>query len=421
MIYIDALTCVADHFNDEYFKIHQLLLEQGQQVASRNGATVELLNFKTVIKNPIKRCIGGYNRNINIFFLLAEAIWIFCSRRDVLFLDTFNSQLKQYSDDDVNYHAPYGWRLRNWGIESVGSIFFPEDSNKHAFQGTDQLLEAIKMLDINSEDRRVVLSVWNPDFDLNKKSNDIPCNDMIMYKIRNGHLYCTIANRSNDLNLGLTTNVFQFSFLSEIMSKILGIGLGDQVHNSQSLHLYLNHPLTGQLSEEIKEQENKLKYALLYEHAKFIEMDFNFASFQGVEEKLKLIDFHVNSIISILMSKKWKNDNLITYMEKGEHNEFGAYIDSLKEFSRYFYFVYKLLDIYVDYKSHKRKGLAVHSLASLALELPEFEQSDYMMLALNFFIARMLSGTDFEQSVVKQLRIEWSRFVWNTAINTGRY
>ncbi len=120
MIYKEANTAVLNHFNDGYFNLHQFLLTEGDMVGSRNGSTRELLNFKTVIKNPVKRCVGGYNRNINIFFLLAEAIWIWAGRRDVAFLDTFNSQLKNYSDDGINYHAPYGWRMRNFGIAADG-------------------------------------------------------------------------------------------------------------------------------------------------------------------------------------------------------------------------------------------------------------------------------------------------------------
>ena len=60
MIYKEASTVVCNHFNEDYFDLHQHLLNAGEQVASRNGSTREILNFKTVIKEPAKRCIGGY-------------------------------------------------------------------------------------------------------------------------------------------------------------------------------------------------------------------------------------------------------------------------------------------------------------------------------------------------------------------------
>jgi len=376
MIHKEATTCVCNHFNEDYFDLHQHLLSTGDQVGSRNGSTREILNFKTVIKEPIKRCIGGYNRNINVFFLLAEALWIWAGRRDVAFLDTFNGQLKQYSDDGVSYHAPYGWRMRKYGVDT---LITANEENHHAFQGTDQIEIALKMLSVNPEDRRVVISIWDVNEDLNKTSRDICCNDMIMFKIRNGLLYTTIQNRSNDLNLGLTTNVFQFSFVSEIMSKILGVGLGDQVHNSQSLHLYLNHELTSELSENINEG-NK---ALLYDIANASSMDFSFVDDISVDEKLRMVDFHIESIISVL-SQKAKTKTISTSSL--------IYLDSLKQFSRYLYYVTQLLLIYTDYKQLSNKVVAIHNLQNLSIEMPEFAKSDYHLLAMNFFAQRILNN-----------------------------
>ncbi len=375
MIYKEANTAVLSHFNDGYFNLHQFLLSEGDAVGSRNGSTRELLNFKTVIKNPVKRCVGGYDRNINVFFLLAEAIWIWAGRRDVAFLDTFNSQLKNYSDDGINYHAPYGWRMRNFGVSSDNSI---TEENKHFInQGVDQIQAAINMLYNNPEDRRVVLSIWNPEEDLGRTSKDIPCNDLVMFKIRNGLLYTTIANRSNDLNLGLTTNAFQFSFVSEIVSKILNIGLGDQVHNSQSLHLYLNNDMTHELFSNISKSTKRL----LYEDAETVGMDFSFTDVVLPTEKLSMVDFHINSVISLL-NKRAKSGN----------KEIVEYEDSLKSFSRYFYYVYKLLAVYVDYKINKDKTLSIRTIIELGTELPEFAHSDYQLLALNFFVTRVLKS-----------------------------
>lgn len=389
MIYKEAATMVCNHFNEEYFDLHQHLLATGEQIGSRNGSTREILNFKTVIKEPMKRCIGGYNRNINVFFLLAEALWIWAGKRDVEFLDTFNSQLKNYSDDGVNYHAPYGWRMRNYGVDS-GIV--AREENKHALQGIDQIQIALRMLADNPEERRVNILIWDVEKDLAVKSLDIDCNNLIGFNIRNGLLYTTISNRSNDLNLGLTTNVFQFSFVSEIMAKILGIGLGDQVHNSRSLHLYLNHNLTGELNETLMQSPNQ---ALLYEKAQACSMDFSFVDEMNESEKLRMIDFHINSIIKLLSdeSKSIKYTYALAYEE------------SLKQFSRYFYFVYKLLLIYTKYKKHHQKDEALNDLVLLGTEMPEFNKSDYYILALNFFAQRILKSkfTDQEQVSVNDI------------------
>src|SRR5690349_21102585 len=115
MLYKPANTLVTDNFNDGYFNLHNYVYTEGDDVPSRNGSTKEILNFKTVLNQPLRRCVAGYNRNMNIFFLMAEAIWIFKGRRDVEFLDIFNSQMKQYSDDGKYLAGAYGWRLRHQG------------------------------------------------------------------------------------------------------------------------------------------------------------------------------------------------------------------------------------------------------------------------------------------------------------------
>lgn len=172
MIYKEVNGLKVDNFNEDYFKLHEHILNNGSLVESRNGDTRELLDFKTIVEDPTKRCIGGNKRNINIFFLLAEAMWIWTGRRDVAFLDIFNSKMKNYSDDGKYFNAPYGWRLRNQGIDSMVEI---TEENKHSFDGMDQIKIALNLLNKNPEDRRVVCSIWNPEFDLGRNGKDFPC------------------------------------------------------------------------------------------------------------------------------------------------------------------------------------------------------------------------------------------------------
>ena len=142
-------------------------------------------------------------------------MWIALGRKDVAFLTLFNKKMSDFSDDEKTFHAPYGYRLRHFGIRTEDSFV---DDNLNASKGYDQVIDAIKIFTENPNSRQVVMSIWNPNFDLGYKTKDIPCNDMIMLKIRNGKLITTIQNRSNDLHWGLPTNIFQFSFLTELMA-----------------------------------------------------------------------------------------------------------------------------------------------------------------------------------------------------------
>lgn len=390
MIHKASNTLIGDNFIDSYFHLHDYLYTEGDTVKSRNGTTKEILNFKTALHKPTNRCIAGYNRNINIFFLMAEAMWIFKGRRDVEFLDIFNSKIKDYSDDGKFFHGAYGWRLRKYGVSSTAEI---ESNNLPYFSsGRDQILTGLQMLQENSEDRRVVLSIWNEDLDLNAKSKDIPCNDMLMFKIRDNKLHQTIQNRSNDLNWGLTTNVFQFSFIGEIMSQLLDIEYGTQTHNSQSLHLYVENNM-GLLTEELqkefmsgdyelfKEDNSKLTDFNLYENIKHLPIEFKFKEENLlIVKKLYWVDFYLHAIILKLLDR---HKNKVINLEDE------AFFDQeLKQFCHHFFVVYNLLKIYIDYKKYKDHLVAINELIGLNLETG-IAKYDIFLLSLNFFMQRV--------------------------------
>lgn len=357
-------------FSGEYPLINNYLYEEALEQKSRYGDTKEVLDFKLTLTNPTARCVGGQGRDVNIFFLLAEALWIWAGRKDVKFLNIFNSNMEQFSDDGKTFHAPYGFRLRHWGIASED---IASEENKHYFQGEDQIKTSIKLLSESNESRRVVMSIWNPDLDLDFSSKDLPCNDLVMFKIRNGGLHTTIANRSNDLHWGLPTNVFQFSFLSEIVAKILGVKFVGQTHNSQSLHFYTNNPIAKLMYDNYIDDKRSL-----YDFCKPSEMDFNFAeiSQESYETRLALVDFHVNQILSDL-ERIYNTDSKVDNYEE------------IAKFSKYLAMIYSTLRTYVLYKKSKSGDVGRKEAVESFLNQNLGVCFDYHMLACNWFEKRL--------------------------------
>ena len=383
-------------FSDLYYMLSKRIVEDGSKVNSRNGKVMEYLNFKTVVTNPRARCVGGWGRDINVFFLLAEALWIWCGRKDVAFLHIFNKRMKEFSDDGIVFHAPYGFRLRHYGVSS-----FDKGSNdsQHQLDGYDQLLMALEMLKNNSEDRRVVLSIWNPDLDLSTKSKDLPCNDMLMFKIRENSLYQTISNRSNDLHWGLPTNVFQFSIIGELMSLILGVELGEQVHNSQSLHAYYDNELTHKMYENFSNKDS----IGIYDLVAHSNMDIDFTSDSGVSCRLREVD--------LLLSTMIDNLRMICYNDASTDAD-TYYTRTLITKSKYFYMVYMILKTYALYSKSQRttedKLIALDRLMQLKKNNNGW-CDDYLLLAMNFFASRIddkdldLVKGIFNNDIVKHL------------------
>lgn len=369
----------CENFSEVYPLVNKYIMDNKDWEESRDGRVKEMLNIKTMISNPYRRLCGGYGRNINVFFLLSEAMWIFLGRKDVDFLTMFNKNMAAFSDDGVVFHAPYGFRLRHWGVASEDK-FLGEDLR--AAQGYDQISDAIKIFNQNPNTRQVVLSIWNVDLDLGTKTKDIPCNDMIMLKIRDGKLVTTIQNRSNDLHWGLPTNIFQFSFLTEMIAACLGIELGTQTHNSQSLHIYEWNKIADNMLANFDSQGIGNS---LYDFCKERKIDFNF-SHEVPSNRFREINYYLSIIV----------DNLIR-INNGE-NDNADEIKSLLDFSKYLYHSYQYLKIYLEYKIAIKSDKTMKSVfAKIAYDklnnITDFESMgkdwDVLNLAKNFFVRKI--------------------------------
>lgn len=192
-----------------------------RNIAPRGLPTLEYIEpVTTHYSFPEQRVLFNPVRDANPFFHFFEALWILNGQADVETLVKFNSQMAKFSDDEELFHAPYGHRLRyHFGI--------------------DQLAVAIEMLREDPDTRQVVLAIWDPANDLNVHSKDIPCNDMIFFKIREGFLNMTVSCRSNDALLGCYgANVVQFSTIQEFVARAVGVEVGWYRQVSDSFHVY---------------------------------------------------------------------------------------------------------------------------------------------------------------------------------------
>lgn len=180
---------------------------------------------------PWERVLFNPVRNKNHFFELFEALWILAGRDDVAFLTFFNKRMADFSDNGETYHAPYGHRLR-------------------AAHGFDQISELISLFRKDRNTQRGVLQIWDAVRDLNVSSKDIPCNDLLFFKIRDGELHLTVANRSNDVLWGAYgTNVVQFSMIQEYIAAYVQAPVGTYRQVSDSFHMYPDNPLVKQLED----------------------------------------------------------------------------------------------------------------------------------------------------------------------------
>jgi hypothetical protein len=193
---------------------------------SRNGPVLRYPEPVMIhYTHPWERVLFCPKRNANPFFHLMEGIWMLGGGKDVAWINQFNSNMAQYSDDGKEFYGAYGYRWRE------------------QFD-YDQLEVAAHMLSRDRTTRRVVVSMWDPQNDLGKDTKDLPCNTHIYFEVRQDHLNMTVCNRSNDMIWGMFgANAVHMSMLQEVMASKVGIGIGRYTQFTNNLHVYLE---TGQ-------------------------------------------------------------------------------------------------------------------------------------------------------------------------------
>jgi len=127
----------------------------------------------------------------------------------------------------------YGWQWRHFGAE------YKDRTTDYTGQGVDQLAEVIHKIKNKPNDRRIILSAWNP-ADLGKMALP-PCHMFCQFFVANGELSCQMYQRSADLGLGVPFNIASYALLTCLLAHTCGLKRGDFVHCIGDAHVYLNH------------------------------------------------------------------------------------------------------------------------------------------------------------------------------------
>lgn len=237
------MTSFVGEVNMVYPFMVQACVKEGARVPSRVSDTIEIHPAVCEFVNTRRRLVTSYGRPINVPFALAEVVWILAGRDDVAFLEPFNSNIANYSDDGVRFNSAYGHRLR------------------HA-HGFDQLEDVIKMLKRDPGTRQATLTLWHSDdrhhelthveshnggvgdgWDkwVPRETKDRACNLLAHLMIREGRLDWMQVMRSNDAIWGMPYNLMQFTHLQEYVANQVGVGVGSYMYIGDSFHIYDYH------------------------------------------------------------------------------------------------------------------------------------------------------------------------------------
>ncbi|XP_066273650.1 thymidylate synthase-like isoform X2 [Branchiostoma lanceolatum] len=165
-------------------------------------------------------------------------IWDANGSRD--FLD--KRGLSHYEEGDLG--PVYGFQWRHFGAE------YKDRYSDYSGQGVDQLAQVIHTIKTDPDNRRIIMSAWNPP-DLPKMALP-PCHAFVQFYVCNGELSCQLYQRSGDTGLGVPFNIASYSLLTYMIAHITGLNPGDFVHTLGDAHVYVNH--VDALKEQLKRE-----------------------------------------------------------------------------------------------------------------------------------------------------------------------
>jgi thymidylate synthase len=143
-------------------------------------------------------------------------------------------------------------------------------------QGVDQLAECVRKIRESPEDRRIILSAWNP-VDLPLMALP-PCHLLCQFFVSpcKKELSCQMYQRSADMGLGVPFNIASYALLTVLVAQVCGLEPGDFVHTIGDAHVYLNH--VEALQEQLKRTPKPFPKLFVDPNVKELD-DFRFEHF----------------------------------------------------------------------------------------------------------------------------------------------
>jgi thymidylate synthase len=228
----------------EYLDLVKLVLTKGQRKANRTGIDT-LSYFGVHYKINLNE---GFplltTKKVNFKAVLYELLWYLSGEDHIRNLRLHTKIWDPWTSEEKN------WRVGNlYGYQWVKWEQYLKDpqTGEIKVNHINQIQKVIDTLKKNPNDRRMVVSAWNP-ADIYRPSNDPkkpvlpPCHVMFMFYVSpQGELSCHLTQRSADLMIGVPFNIACYATLTQMIAQECGLKLGYFSHYLNDCHIYVNH------------------------------------------------------------------------------------------------------------------------------------------------------------------------------------
>ena len=212
------------------------ILENGYETDDRTG-TGTIALFGTKLRWDLTKGFPAVTtKKLAWKACIAELIWFLSGSTNVndLRLIQHDSLIQGKTVWDENYEN----QAKDLGYHSgeLGPIYGKQWRD---FGGVDQIIEVVDRIKKLPNDRRQIVSAWNP-AELKQMALP-PCHMFYQFNVRNGYLDLQWYQRSVDVFLGLPFNIASYATLVHIVAKMCNLIPGDLIFSGGNTHIYMNH------------------------------------------------------------------------------------------------------------------------------------------------------------------------------------
>jgi len=263
----------------QYLDLLEDIVENGEVKENRTGIDTLCTFGKTLRFNLQDGFPLVTTKKVYWSGVVHELLWFISGNTNIKYLtDNKVNIWNQWADENGDLGPVYGSRWRSW--ESENGVI-------------DQLQNVIDTLRTNPNDRRLIVSAWDPRVlpDNNKSFSENvadgkqalpPCHYSFQFVQLNGKLNLIWNQRSVDSFLGLPFNIASYALLLEMVAQITGLQANELVFSGADVHVYSNH--FDQIKEQLSREPFDLSKLVLNKNIKEID-DFKFSDISLIDYK----------------------------------------------------------------------------------------------------------------------------------------
>jgi len=140
----------------------------------------------------------------------------------------------EWSNEDGDLGPIYGRQWRKWN-----QYRYNPGKGRWRRSYIDQLQNCLNTLRTNPNDRRMIVSAWNPG-EIESMALP-PCHLLFQFYVSRGRLSLQVYQRSCDMFLGVPFNIANYALLIHLMSAMAGYEPGELIWVGGDVHIYNNH------------------------------------------------------------------------------------------------------------------------------------------------------------------------------------